>query len=706
MPESGSSASSGEMGRREFMARAAAVGAGLACFPNAAGVALRSRDPARSPGAGAGAGAGEARLGARAGELALGNDHIAAAWTIEAGALRALPVEDRLGRRMVTISPDVFAIRLGEGGGVLRSSGMRVVGEPRAERLHADPTASRASERLPGRQVVVELEDPLGRLRATWRGVLRDGASYVRQEVELRAVGADVPVRDIQLVDATVPGAALSGTVAGSPIVAENLFFGLEHPLSESRVTGGRARCHLSRELPLRGGAPVVLSSVIGTTPAGELRRGFLDYIERERAHPYRTFLHYNSWYDIGYFSRYDEASALDVIRAFGEELHAKRGVVLSSFLFDDGWDDPERLWRFNAGFPRGFAPIREAAARYGAAPGVWLSPWGGYGKPRQERLARGKAQGFETNDEGFALSGPRYYARFHEVCIDMIRSYGINQFKIDGTGSAARAIPGSTFDSDFDAAIHLIADLRAEKPDLYVNLTTGTYPSPFWLRYADSIWRGGDDHSFAGVGSDRQRWITYRDADTYAGVIQRNALFPLNSLMLHGLIYARSARGLDSDPGGDFRAEVRSYFGGGTQLQEMYITPSLLSRANWDDIAESARWSRRNAGTLVDAHWIGGDPAWLEPYGWASWSRGKGILVLRNPADAPRSIELDIARALELPPGAGERWVAASPFADDRGRPPITMDAGRPHHFSLAPFEVATLELEPAGAASSAGRN
>ena len=30
---------------------------------------------------------------------------------------------------------------------------------------------------------------------------------------------------------------------------------------------------------------------------------------------------------------------------------------------------------------------------------------------------------------------------------------------------------------------------------------------------YADSIWRGGDDDSTAGVGPYRERWITYRDA-------------------------------------------------------------------------------------------------------------------------------------------------------------------------------------------------
>lgn len=118
------------------------------------------------------------------------------------------------------------------------------------------------------------------------------------------------------------------------------------------------------------------MSAVFGAAPAGQMRRGFLAYLERERAHPYRPFLHYNSWYDLGYFTKFDEAGALAVIEAFGEELVTKRHARLDSFLFDDGWDD-RRLWGFHEGFPRGFAPLKEAAARYGAAPGVWLSPWG-----------------------------------------------------------------------------------------------------------------------------------------------------------------------------------------------------------------------------------------------------------------------------------------------------------------------------------------
>ena len=270
------------------------------------------------------------------------------------------------------------------------------------------------------------------------------------------------------------------------------------------------------------------------------MRRDFLAYVERERPRPYEPFLHYNSWYDLGYTNRFGEAGALDRIHAFGTELVKKRGVKLDSFLFDDGWDDPNTLWGFDSGFPNGFTRSSEAAAKYGAGVGVWLSPWGGYDEQKKQRIAFGRSAGYEIVDDGYALSGPRYYQAFEAKCLEMIDTYHVNQFKFDGTGNANHVFPGSLFDSDFEAAIALITRLRQEEPQLFVNLTTGTFPSPFWLRYADSIWRNGEDHDFAGVGTWRQKWMTYRDAQTYKNIVQAGPLFPLNSLMLHGLLWGK----------------------------------------------------------------------------------------------------------------------------------------------------------------------
>jgi len=89
--------------------------------------------------------------------------------------------------------------------------------------------------------------------------------------------------------------------------------------------------------------------------------------------------------------------------------------------------------------------------------------------------------------------------------------------------GEREPGFSGKHFRQRFSAAIHLIGRLREQEPNLFINLTTGTLPSPFWLRYADSIWRGGGDHDFDGVGSWRQKWITYRDEQTI-GILSKAA--------------------------------------------------------------------------------------------------------------------------------------------------------------------------------------
>ena len=596
---------------------------------------------------------------------------------------RGLHATDALSSRTLDL-PEAFVMTLKDGT-VLRSSAMKM-----SAPSESDMPEGSAADDGPGRRICADFSDSrfAGTLR--WCLLMRGGAGYFRQELTLHA-SADVTIAEVRMLDFADPGAQVSGTVRGSPVVDGGMFFGFEHPLSTSHVEGDHVTASVVRVLPLRAGQSTTYSSVVGVARPGQMRRAFLHYIESERPRAYSPFLHYNSWFDIAYGGEYNEADAIDRIHAFGRELVDQRHVEMNSFLFDDGWDNPSSMWGFNSGFPDGFTKTAEAAEKIHAGIGVWFSPWGGYDKRRQERIAWGRAHGYEIVKGGYALSGPKYYQRFEQVCLEMVDRYHVNQFKIDGTGNADRVFPGSAFDSDFDAAIHLIEAVRRDKPTTFINLTTGTYPSPFWLLHADSIWRGGEDDGFDGVGSNRQQWITYRDEQTYRNTVRRGPLFPINSLMLHGIIYAKLAERLESDPGNDFPDEVHSYFATGTQLEEMYITPSLLTPANWDTLAHAAKWARRNADILVDTHWIGGDPGRLQVYGWAAWSPKGWIVTLRNPSDKPQSWTLDLETALEIPEGEHISLEASDPFGQP-GAVPVHFD---PHHavISLAPFEVRTFE-------------
>ncbi|HZT23036.1 MAG TPA: enterotoxin [Verrucomicrobiae bacterium] len=623
----------------------------------------------------------------------LENRSLAWVWKVENGHLQPVSLTDKFSGETRPLSGECFQLVLGDGT-VLKSSDFKLDGPPEVEKLKPDAASPVAAKHFPGKELVAEFSAPAKHLAAEWRVILRDGSTCLRQELALHAAGQDVLVKEIVLFDEKIPGARTDGTVDGSPVVAGNFFFGYEQPMAQNTVDSNSVvRCGFLRNAVLKSGETLRQSCVLGVVHRGQLRRDFLAYLERERAHPCRPFLHYNSWYDISWADRkYTAAQGLNAIDSLGRELVQKRGVRLDSFLFDDGWDDNRTLWQFNRGFPDGFTPLQREAAKFHAGIGVWLSPFGGYGEAKAQRLQYASRLGYETNASGFSLAGPKYFQRFRQICLEMIRQYGVNEFKFDGLAAGAKASEAG-LTRDGDAMLRMIDELRAVRPDLYINQTVGTWPSPFWLLYVDSTWRGESDHSFYGKGSERQRWITYRDMITYRNVVRRAPLYPLNSLMVHGIIYAKYARGLTNSTDQDFADEVREYFGSGTQLQELYITPSLLDKQNWDDLAEAAKWARANADVLVDTHWVGGDPGRGEIYGWAAWSPRKAILTLRNPDDQTAVFTADVAKLFELPVGARGIFHMHSPWKQDRNRPPVELRAGQPHAFTLQPFEVQVWE-------------
>jgi len=634
---------------------------------------------------------GEARGSVQEERLFLANNVLECTWIVAGGHLR--PVAFRSKQAAAIAESECFQLLLADGQ-TLKASDLKITRGPDLHSLRPDPKASRLVAKNGGQQIRVTLATPDDNLTIQWCVELRDGSNYVRQYVSLLPKKADVDLREIVLVQ--VPGAKPAGTLDGSPItVAETHFLAFEHPLAKVRTVGSALQCSLPRSLPLKVGEEQTYSSVIGVAPRGQLRRAFLYYVERERAQPYRPFLHYNSWYDLGYgLGKIMEPDALNVIDLFGKELIEKRKVVMDSFVPDDGWDNPASLWRFHEGFPNGFAGLQQRTQQYHSAIGAWLSPWGGYGKAKEERMKYGLKEGFETNKHGFSMAGPNYYTRFRDACLGMVRDYGLNYFKFDGissggvpTGAPAESMP------DVEALLRLIGDLRAAKPDLFINVTTGTWSSPYWLWYADSTWRSGHDWSTCGWGSQRQQQVTYRDAQTYQNVVRRAPLYPINSLMTQGVMFANHGLPKDTDR---IVEDIRAFFASGTNCQELYLTPSLLDAKTWDALAEAANWSRRNADVLVDTHWIGGDPAKGEVYGWASWSPRKGILALRNPKDVPGKITLDLGKTFELPEGAARKYTLKSPWKEDSSAASIALAAGDDHVFELKPFEVLVFDATP----------
>ncbi|TQM52007.1 hypothetical protein BDE36_3804 [Arcticibacter tournemirensis] len=632
---------------------------------------------------------GEVQTTSAKDQLSLENNILKMTFSTVGGKLRVAAFTDKSTGAKLSLNLPVFELTFADGK-VVSSDAFVLKKKPALVNIPSYDSGSGRPGKAGGRKYQSELEDPKTGINIHWEAILTEDANYIREVITF-AVNKTVKLVNISMIK--LPGnigVKAVGTVDGSPLVHKTMFFASEHPMSRVREEKGYISSDLPRLEPLTPGSSFTTSAVWGVTPKGQLRRGFLCYVEKERAMPYRQMLHYNSWYDISWGDRkLNEAVCLDRIKTFGDSLVQKRNVHLKAFLFDDGWDDNKSLWQFNPGFPKGFTELKKAAASYQAGIGVWISPWGGYDEAKEQRLNYGKQQNppFETNANGFSLSGPVYNKRFNAVTSNFIKEYNVSMFKFDGVGAGNGASGASiTYQKDIESFLNLISGMRKTKPDLYFSLTVGTWPSVYWLNYGDAIWRAGEDTGLSGRGTKRQQWINYRDAQTYKNVVKRAPLYPLNSLMNHGICIADNGLpgGLETD-NQNVEDEIWSFFGTGTSLQELYINPHKLDSKAWDCLRDAASWAKANEQVLADVHWAGGDPDKEEVYGFAAWRDQKGVLTLRNPSPVEKSFTVNVRQLFEIPGGLGDSYS----FYDARLPGGDKLFSGRTAVIKLKPFEV-----------------
>ena len=639
---------------------------------------------------------GKAEIGVAEGkELLLENNLLKMKFTFDSRNLRITGFYDKKsGTSLINEPVLLFELRTADGR-IIKSDDFTLLRKPVTATIEGNPASTVFAAGQPGKNYSADLEEKRSGLKVHWEAELRDGSNYIRQVFRFTAQDVNQLARITLVKLPSGIGAERYGSTDGSPLVVKNIFIALEYPLSRVEKEGGFTSISVPR-------LTKELSTVWGVTPADQLRRGFLYYVERERAHPYHQVLHYNSWFDISWGNRkFDERESLDRIRFFGDSLIRGRNVAMTGFLFDDGWDDNSTLWKFHSEFPEGFTNLKTAAQSYNSDVGVWMSPFGGYGEPKNSRIEYGNKQipPFETNANGFSLSGPVYYKRFMEVTSEFIRKYDISMFKFDGVGAGIGAGSGdlTVYQNDVESFLKLLRDLLDLKPEIYLSLTTGTWPSVYWLKYGDNIWRGGDDTNMTGEGSKRQQWITYRDADTYKNIVKRGPLYPLNSLMLCGICIADNGHpGLFEMNDKDISDEIWSFFATGTNLQELYINPHKLNTTNWDCLAAAAKWAKENEKVMTDIHWAGGDPGKGDVYGYAAWSAEKSILSLRNPSGVTKNYTVNSSEVFELPSGVNCNFIFYDVKAEVGNVKKQVVAQGKEFTISLQPFEVKIFDAVP----------
>ena len=574
------------------------------------------------------------------------------------------------------LQPDteLFKVLLGDGK-TITASEMKLE-DVKMVTLAENPSAATASLRYAGK--ALEARFTYEELSIVWRAVLRNGSHYLRTEMDIQAA-KDLPMKGIVAMNYLVAknsaytAPEVVGNTRGAILASNHIFAGLETPMGLNSSKDEGNATHIEglwrRNTTLKAGKTWNISSVVGLVAPKQLRRSFLAYSERERAVAWRPYPVYISWYELNidrnnapapsYKGNMTVEQCADVVSHWKTHFYDKYQMAPKAFVWDDGWDQ-YGTWTFNPNFPNGFDEPANEAKQMGTGIGAWLGPVGGYGQSGEYRRAYWRSKG------GMQLSNEDYYNFFIRCCTNMIDRYDFRFFKFDGISAQASAIgpdEGTRGEENAEAIISIERAVRQKRPDIFLNTTVGTWASPFWFHFTDAVWRQEGDYGEAGdQGTDRERWITYRDRLVYQNFIQRSPVCPINTLMTHGFILSRwGAVSKNMDYDGIVR-EMRCAFACGSGMVELYNDYKLMDEikdnqgnagALWKDLAECIKWQQEQADVLPDAHWVGGNP-WdgkkANVYGWAAWNGKKSVLTLRNPSTSAQTFTTTLREALDIP--------------------------------------------------------
>lgn len=569
---------------------------------------------------------------------------------------------------------ELFKVLLGDGK-TITASEMKLE-DVKMVTLAENPSAATASLRYAGK--ALEARFTYEELSIIWRAVLRNGSHYLRTEMDIQAA-KDLPMKGIVAMNYLVAknsaytAPEVVGNTRGAILASNHIFAGLETPMGLNSCKDEGNATHIEglwrRNTTLKAGKTWNISSVVGLVAPKQLRRSFLAYSERERAVAWRPYPVYISWYELNidrnnaqapsYKGNMTVEQCADVVSHWKTHFYDKYQMAPKAFVWDDGWDQ-YGTWTFNPNFPNGFDEPANEAKKMGTGIGAWLGPVGGYGQSGEYRRAYWRSKG------GMQLSNEDYYNFFIRCCTNMIDRYDFRFFKFDGISAQASAIgpdEGTRGEENAEAIISIERAVRQKRPDIFLNTTVGTWASPFWFHFTDAVWRQEGDYGEAGdQGTDRERWITYRDRLVYQNFIQRSPVCPINTLMTHGFILSRwGAVSKNMDYDGIVR-EMRCAFACGSGMVELYNDYKLMDEikdnqgnagALWKDLAECIKWQQEQADVLPDAHWVGGNP-WdgkkANVYGWAAWNGKKSVLTLRNPSTSAQTFTTTLREALDIP--------------------------------------------------------
>lgn len=245
-----------------------------------------------------------------------------------------------------------------------------------------------------------------------------------------------------------------------------------------------------------------------------------------------------------------------------------------------------------------------------------------------------------------------------------------------------------------------MLNEVRKTNPKIYLDLTCGIWLSPWWLKYADSLWG-----EIAGDYPDpilpspilKDSMTTTRDAVFRQRCVEHPG-FPMDAIEHLGIIVITPEKWED---------DAMIVLGRGCRLLTLYITPSLFQNEDkdWAFLASTLKWARHNSKTLVETQLILGDPFKREVYGYVHFRNAANaattsecIISLRNPFIEPKTVEIKLDESVgwvnQLTDDKQTSYIARIVYPREETLPDIYKQ-GDTFRIQLQAFESMAIQFE-----------
>lgn len=589
------------------------------------------------------------------GEYEIGNELCRWRLQISNGVLRTKWIERRGGERLEVRGHD-FMFRVGTADSIGWAPEHQKPGEPYPPLLVRDAVTVTPEQCIPRRMVrgwrrtKIVLHQPGMNCNIILVFEARRGEPWVRRTLLLQSCDATRVLATDQAayhVRWDVGGRSARGGGQGQPMrIGETWFFGLEHPCGEAFVEDGTL---VLKQYPgyRFGVEPLALQTmVVGGGIGGAARAAVDEYVEQLRR-PARSVTLYNTWCDM----RGAELTLRGVSNAAAaiQGKLAQYGASLDVAVIDDGWFDPQSVWAVDTNkFPGGMQAARAAVAASGVRLGLWL-PLSGHSLD----TSWGGARGLEVaSPRYYCMSGTNYNRALRAQLERLMAGGTIDYFKHDfnffwcgRTDHGHFPSKEQSTEANVNALLKLLQFETKLHPRVFLAITTGIWPSPWWLPYIDTIWMGGGDHDYnrsmpASRGSAFE--MNYRDGALYTMLVEKELAFPLPVLMTHGVVDGRhTPYSMKQEDDEGWANYVMNYLGRGTLMREFYISPENLNMRRWEIMARAIRWARTLDGCMRTTRFILGNPNKGELFGYTGASNDVRYVSLRNPRLEPERVTL-----------------------------------------------------------------